>query len=209
MESLQVVGPDWVMDSVRAGKRREEVLYHSRLLTIPEYPAPNNQRPNKSGPGRAVTDQLRPKLSTPVTSTTAESRPVLMARGPNLPGQTPTPPPQQPVVSMPQQRQIQATTQPRPPSQPTITTSGSQIVQSGGVTSEAQQNPGQIQPPGQMQMRPSGPDQAPPNQIRGAQPGQMRPQVSQSQLGQVQVRPNNSPKSQAGQMRMTTLSQMQ
>ena len=76
MESLQVVGPDWVMDSVRAGKRCEEVLYHPRLLTIPENPAPNNQKPNKSEPGRAVTDQLRPKLSTPVTSTTAESRPV-------------------------------------------------------------------------------------------------------------------------------------
>ena len=36
MESLQVVGPDWVMDSVRDSKRREEVLYHSRLLTTPE-----------------------------------------------------------------------------------------------------------------------------------------------------------------------------
>ena len=44
MESLQVVGPDWVMDSVRAGKRCEEGLYHPRLLTIPENPAPNNQK---------------------------------------------------------------------------------------------------------------------------------------------------------------------
>ena len=153
MESLQVVGPDWVMDSVRAAKRCEEALYHPRLLAIPENPAPNIPKPNKSGPGRAVTDQLRPKLSTPVTpsTTTAEPKPVLMARGPNLPGQTPTPPPQQPVVSMPQQRQIQATTQPRPPSQPTVTTSGSQIVQSGGVPSVAPGHAGQVQPPGQMQ----------------------------------------------------------
>ena len=36
MESLQVAGPHWVMDSVRDSKRREEVLYHSRLLTTPE-----------------------------------------------------------------------------------------------------------------------------------------------------------------------------
>merc|ERR1719233_2547443 len=123
-----------------------------------------------------------------------------MARGPNLPGQAPTPPPQQPVVSMPQQRQIQATNQPRPPLQPTVTTSGPQIVQSGGSSSEApgqaQQQAGQVQPPGQMQMRPSGPGQVPPNQIRGTQPGLIRPQAPQSQLNQMQVRPNSMPQSQ-------------
>ena len=59
MESLQVVAPDWVMDSVRAGKRCDEVLYHPRLLKIPEKPAPNLPKPNKSRPVRTVTDQLR------------------------------------------------------------------------------------------------------------------------------------------------------
>ena len=82
---------------------------------------------------------------------------------------------------MPQQRQIQATTQPRPPSQPTVTTSGSQIVQSGGVPSVAPGHAGQVQAPGQMQMRPSGPGQVPPSQIRGIQPELMRTQVPESQ----------------------------
>ena len=59
MEKLQVVGPDWVIDSVRAGKRCDEVLYHPRLLTIPEKLTPNLPKPTKSRPVRTVTDQLR------------------------------------------------------------------------------------------------------------------------------------------------------
>ena len=61
MESIQVVAPDWVMDSVRAGKLCEEVLYHPRLLTILEKQTPNiAKKRNKSRPGiRAVTNQLR------------------------------------------------------------------------------------------------------------------------------------------------------
>merc|ERR1719341_1796812 len=60
-----------------------------------------------------------------------------------------------------------------------------------------------------MQMRPSGPGQVPPNQIRGTQPGLMRPQVPQSQISQMQVRPNSTPQSQGSQVSQNQPGQVQ
>ena len=223
MENLQVVGPDWVIETVRAGKRCEEALYHPRLLNIPENPAPSIPKPTRSGPGRAVTDQLKPKVTMPTTpaSTAPGPRPVLAARGPNLPGQAPTPPPQQPIVSMPQQQQIQAAIPPRPNLQPTATTTGVQ-----GVPSSTTSNT-------PSQLRPMAPGQMAPNQMRGTQPAamqsqmQVRPssvaqslagQVTQSQPGQGQMsqtqvqaprRSTPGPMPQPGQMRMSGPNQIQ
>lgn len=39
--SLRIVTPDWVVDSVRSRGRREESLYHPRLLNLPKPCSPS------------------------------------------------------------------------------------------------------------------------------------------------------------------------